>query len=151
MAVSEGPGGKKNWKAPVFLDPSKEHAASFPLGQAVPGEYMPHVESAPDSEAAPSVRGGQQEGLAPKLSPVHCWFSHTSWLLAAKPVVQEAGWAHAVVSGPSVFVKAGMVVDMIGESIVHGSELAGDRIYVSSHAGSHIEGLNIEAFFTVSW
>lgn len=110
----------------MFLDPSKEHAATLPLGQAVPGEYMPQVESAPDSEAAPSVRGGQQEGLAPKLLPVHSWFSQASWLLAEKPVVQEAGWGHAVVSGPRVFVKAGMVVDMIGESIVRGSEL--DRI-----------------------
>lgn len=51
------------------MDPSKAHADVIPLGQAVPGEYIPHVESALDSEAAPSVRGGQQEGLRSKLSP----------------------------------------------------------------------------------
>lgn len=108
----------------MFSDPSKEHAATFPLGQAVPGEYMPHVERAPDGEAAPSVRGGQQEGSPPKLSSMQCCSSHTSWLLAARTVVQWPGWTHAFVSGPRVFVKDAMLVVMIEESGFRGPESA---------------------------
>lgn len=57
----------------MFLDPSKPHADVIPMGQAIPGEYTPHNESAPDSAPAPSLRGGQQEVSPSKLRAVPVW------------------------------------------------------------------------------